>query len=175
VKLEPAHSSLFRAHPNPHQPVSVNPASDGRAGDAPPAPSSLVALEVALLASTEHAASSHSPVALVVVSDDDERAYIADALRQRADLVVVVVATVAAALEAAAHRTPRVLVATHDTRGVVRHLPAVAAVLLSEDPSATEAVDASRLAPIVVLRGAYRGARLLEVVATLIGERERAD
>ena len=174
MKLGPAHSTS-RAKPNPNQPVSVNPASDGRQGDPPPAPSSLVALEVALLSSAEHAASSDAPVALVVASDDDERAYVADALRQRADFVVVVVATVAAALEAAAHRTPRVLVATHDARGVVRHLPAVAAVLLSDDPAAPEAVDASRLAPIVVLRGAYRGARLLEVVATLIGERPRAD
>ena len=106
---------------------------------------------------------------------NDERTYIADALSQRADLVVVVVATVAAALEAAAHRTPRVLVATHDVRVVVRHLPAVAAVLLSDDTRALEAIDTSRLAPIVVLRGAFRGARLLEVVATLIGERSRSD
>ena len=153
----------------------MNPASDGSRGDVPPAPSSLVALEVALLASAERGAVSDAPVALVVAADDDERTYVADALRQRADLVVVVVATVAAALEAAAQRTPRVIVATHDARVVVRHLPAVAAVLLSDDASAPEAVDARRLAPIVVLRGAFRGARLLEVVATLIGERERAD
>jgi len=59
----------------------------------------------------------------------------------------------------------------------VRHLPAVAAVLLSDDPSAPEAVDASRLAPIVVLRGAFRGARLLEVIASLLGDptERRAD
>ena len=154
---------------------SVTPASDGRRGDPPPAPSSLVALEVALLSSAEHGAPSDASIALVVASDDDERTYVADALRQRADLVVVVVATVAAALEAAAQRTPRVLVATHDVRVVVRHLPAVAAVLLSDDTCALETIDASRLAPIVVLRGAFRGARLLEVVATLIGERSRAD
>jgi len=49
------------------------------------------------------------------------------------------------------------------------------AVLLSDDASVAEAVDARRLGPIVVLRGAFRGARLLEVVATLIGERSRAD
>jgi hypothetical protein len=153
----------------------VTPVSDDRQGDPPPAPSFLVALEVALLSSAEHTATSGASIALVVASDDDERTYIADALRQRADLVVVVVATVAAALEAAAHRTPRVLVATHDVRGVVRHLPAVVAVLLSDDTSAPEAVDASRLAPIVVLRGAFRGARLLEVVATLIGEHGRSD
>jgi hypothetical protein len=48
-------------------------------------------------------------------------------------------------------------------------------VLLSDDTRALEGIDASRLAPIVVLRGAFRGARLLEVVATLIGERARAD
>ncbi len=153
----------------------MNPASDGPRDDAPPAPSSLVALEVALLASAEHRAPSDAPIGLVVASDDDERTYVADALRQRADFVVVAVATVAAALEAAAHRTPRVIIATHDARGVVRHLPAVAAVLLSNDTSAPEAVDGSRLAPIVVLRGAFRGARLLEVVATLIGERARTD
>ena len=148
----------------------MNPASDDRRGDVPPAPSPLVALEVALLASADRGGLSDAPVALVVVSDDDERTYIADALSQRSDLMVIVVATVGAALEATAHRTPRVIVATHDTRVVVRHLPAVAAVLLSDDTSAPEAVDASRLAPIVVLRGAYRGARLREVVAALIGQ-----
>jgi hypothetical protein len=153
----------------------VNPASDGRQGDAPPAPSSLVALEVALLSSAEHGAPTGAPVALVVGSDDDERTYVADALSQRSDLVVIDVATVAAALEAAAQRTPRVLIATHDARAVVRHLPAVAAVLLSDDTRALEAIDASRLAPIVVLRGAFRGTRLLEVVATLIGEQPRTD
>jgi len=68
-----------------------------------------------------------------------------------------------------------VIVATHDARAVVRHLPAVAAVLLSDNTSIPEATDARRLAPIVVLRGAFRGARLLEVVAALIGERARAD
>ena len=153
----------------------MNPDSDGRQGDPPPTPSSLVALEVALLSSAEHGTPTGAPVALVVGSDDDERTYVADALRQRADLAVVIVATVAAALEAAAHRTPRVIVASHDARAVVRHLPAVAAVLLSDDTRALEAIDASRLAPIVVLRGAFRGARLLEVVATLIGEQARAD
>ena len=153
----------------------MTPESDRRRGGPPPVPSSLVALEVALLSSDEHRAPSDAAVALVVASDDDERMYVADALRQRVDLVVVIVATVAAALEVAAHRTPRLIVATHDARGVIRHLPAVAAVLLSDDTSAPEAVDASRLAPIVVLRGAFRGARLLEVVATLIGERARAD
>ena len=152
----------------------MTPESDGRQGDPPPAPSSLVALEVALLSSAEHGAPSEVPTALVVASDDDERTYVADTLRQRGDLVVVVVATVAAALEAATRRTPRVIVATHDARAVVRHLPAVAAVLLSDDTSCPEAADARRLAPIVVLRGAFRGARLLEVAATLIGERARA-
>lgn len=149
--------------------------SDGRRSGPPPAPSSLVALEVALLSSAEHTAPSDTTVALVVASDDDERMYVADALRQRPDLVVIVVANVAAALEVAAHRTPRVIVATDDARGVVRHLPAVPAVLLSDDTAAPEAVDPSRLAPIVVLRGAFRGARLLEVVATLIGKRAPAD
>ena len=153
----------------------MNPDSDGRHGDPPPTPSPLVALEVALLSSAEHGTPTGAPVALVVGSDDDERTYVADALRQRADLVVVVATTVAEALEAAAHRTPRVLIVTHDVRVVVRHLPAVAAVLLSDDTRALEAIDASRLAPIVVLRGAFRGARLLEVVATLIGEQSRAD
>ena len=153
----------------------MTPESDGRRDDAPPVPSSLVALEVALLSSAEHGAPSEVPTALVVASDDDERTYVADALRQRADLAIVVVATVAAALEAAARRTPRVIVATHDARAVVRHLPAVAAVLLSDDTSIPEAAGARRLAPIVVLRGAFRGARLLDVVAALIGERAPAD
>ena len=154
----------------------MNPESDGRHGDPPPTPSSRVALEVAILsASNEGATTADARVALVVAADDDERTYVADALRQRTDLQVVVVATVGAALEAAVRHIPRVIVATHDTRGVVRHLPAVAAVVLSDDVSAVEAIDPGRLAPIVVLRGAFRGSRLLEVVASLVDARPHAD
>jgi hypothetical protein len=153
----------------------VNPESDGRRSSSAPAPSSLVALEVALLSSAEHAAPSGAPIALVVSADDDERTYVAEVVRQRGDLEVVGAATVSAALEAAVQQTPRLIIVTHDARVVIRHLPAVAAVLLSDDTSTPEAVDATRLAPVVVLRGAFRGTRLLEVVATLIGERARAD
>ena len=91
------------------------------------------------------------------------------------------VALEVALLSSAEHHVPSdvsvalVVAPDDDARLVVRHLPAVAAVLLSDDASVPEAVDASRLAPIVVLRGAFRAARLLEVVATLIGEGEHPD
>jgi len=152
---------------------AVHSESDRGRGDQPPAPSSLVALEVALLRSDEHAASD-APVALVVASDDDERAYVADALRQRADLFVVAATTVAEALEAAVRRAPRVVVATHEMGVVVRHLPAVAAVLLSDDAWLASAVNVGRLAPLVVFRGAFQGAELLEVVTALLDGGHRA-
>jgi hypothetical protein len=143
--------------------------------DTPPAPSSLVALEVALLASSEEPGHPVKHIALVVASDADERAYLADSLCQRSDLAVVTVATTAAALDAAARGTPRLLVATHDERAVLRHLPAVPAVLLSGDTTAVRMMEGDRLAQIVVLRGAFHGARLLEVVASLLGDEPRAD
>ena len=153
----------------------MNPESDGRPGGPPPPPSSLVAREVARLPSSEEPGHPVKHIALVVAPDADERAYLADSLGQRSDLGVVTVTTTAAALDAAARGTPRLLVATHDERAVIRHLPAVPAVLLSEDATAIRALEGGRLAPIVVLRGAFRGTRLLEVVATLIGEPSRAD
>ena len=140
-----------------------------RPGEASPAPSPRVALEVALLTSSEEHAIPDARVALVVSSDADERTYLSDSLRQRADLAVVVVGTIAAALESAARGTPHLLVVTHNERGVIRHLPAIPAILLTEDASAVRDAEGSRLAPIVVLRGAFRGTRLLEVVASLLG------
>jgi len=153
----------------------VNPESDGRAGDPSPLPSPLVALEVALLASSEELGAPVKHIALVVASDGDERAYLAELLGRRSDLGVVTVATTAAALDAAARGTPRLVVATHDERAVLRHLPAVPAVLLSEDATAIRALEGGRLAQIVVLRGAFRGTRLLEVVASLLGDEPHAD
>jgi len=142
----------------------------GRRGAPPPAPSPLVALEVAaLLASTGEHSLPDATAALVVASDADEPTYLTDSLRQRANLEVVAVASIAAALEAAARRTPRVLIVTHEERAVVQHLPAIPAILLTEDAGALRSTEGSRLAPIVVLRGAFSGARLLQVVASLLG------
>jgi hypothetical protein len=73
-----------------------------------------------------------------------------------------------AALIVAARRTPQVIVVAHDERAVVRHLPAIPAVLLSDDTSALRGSEENRLAPIIALRGAFRGAQLLEVVASLL-------
>jgi len=142
----------------------------GRRGNPPPAPSPLVALEVAaLLASTGEHSLPDATVALVVASDADERMYLTDSLRPRANLEVVAVASIAAALEAAARRIPHVLVVTHEERAVLRHLPGIPGVLLTEDAGALRGTEASRLAPLIVLRGAFSGARLLEVVASLLG------
>jgi len=139
----------------------------------PPTPSPLVALEVALLAATAEQALPGWLAALVVASDADERSYLADSLRQRADLAVIAVGTVAAALEAATRTTPRLLVVAHDERAVIRHFPAIPAVLLSDDAGALRGLEGSRLAPVIVIRGAVRGTRLLEVVASLLGEQGR--
>lgn len=146
----------------------MNHESDGRRSDSPPTPSPRVALEVALLASAQERVRADACAALIVAADADERSYLTDSLRQLAHLEVVVVGTVAAALEAAARRTPQVLVVAHDERAVVRHLPAIPAVLLSDDASALRDSEENRLAPIIVLRGAFRGAQLLEVVASLL-------
>lgn len=136
----------------------------------PSTPSPRVALEVALLTSTGEHRLPHGLAALIVASDADERTYLADSLRQRADLTVLAVGTVAAAIESATRSTPRLLVVAHDERAVVRHFPAIPTVLLSDDSNALPGAEGTRLAPIVVLRGAFRGTRLLEVVASLLGE-----
>ena len=155
----------------------MNIDADNRSSDDRPVPSSLVALEVSLLASAQEHEQSSKRTALVVVSDADERSYVSEALRQRRDLEIVSVGTVAAALEAAARHAPLVLVVTHDERAVVRHLPAVPAVVLSEDVTLAQATIGVRLAPNVVLRGAFREERLLEVVASLLreGDQGRVD
>jgi len=149
-------------------PVSVNQSSAHFSGDdhrPPPARSEHVSLEVALLASLGDA---NLRVALVVASDPDVRAYVSDSLRQRATVDVVVAGSVASALDAAAQATPRVLVVAHAERAVLRHLPAVPAVLLSDDTASSDTTDARRLAPLVVLRGAFRMQRLLDVAASLL-------
>jgi CheY-like chemotaxis protein len=126
-----------------------------------------VSLEVALLASASPAEASPL-VVLVVASDADVRAYVTDSLRQRTALDVVATGSVPSALDAAARRTPRMLVVAHAERAVLRHLPAVPAVLLSDD-SATDVTDPRRLAPLVLLGGSFRIQRLLEATASLLG------
>jgi hypothetical protein len=150
--------------------VSVNQPSASFSGDnhrRTPARSEQVSLEVALLAS-ESLGDTSPRVALVVASDPDVRAYVSDSLRQRAAVEVVAASSVASALDAAAQATPRVLVVAHAERAVLRHLPAVPAVLLSDDASVSDATDARRLAPLVVLRGAFRVQRLLDVAASML-------
>jgi len=132
-----------------------------------PVRSEQVSLEVALLA-YESLGEAGTPIALVVASDADVRAYVSDALRQRGAVDVVATGSVASALDAAARRTPHVLVVSHAERALLRHLPAVPAVLLSDDAPGSEATDTRRLAPLVVLRGSFRIQRLLDVAASLL-------
>jgi hypothetical protein len=127
-----------------------------------------VSLEVALLASASSAETSLLAV-LVVASDADVRAYVTDSLRQQAAFDVVAAGSVPSALDAAARCTPRVLVVAHAERAVLRHLPAVPAVLLSGDTSTHEVDDPRRLAPLVLLRGSFRVQHLLEATASLLG------
>ncbi|HMA25630.1 MAG TPA: hypothetical protein VKP00_16575 [Gemmatimonadaceae bacterium] len=107
-------------------------------------------------------------MALVVASDADVRVYVSDSLRELIILDVVAAGSVASALDVAARCALRVLVVAHAERAVLRHLPAVPAVLLSDDVPASEATDARRLAPLVVLRGAFRVQQLIDVVASLL-------
>lgn len=126
-----------------------------------------VSLEVALLAA-ESFGDTGAEVALVVASNADVRTYVSDSLRQRTALHVVATGSVAAALDVAARYTPRVVVVSHPERAVLRHLPAVPAVLLSDDAPVSDAPDARRLAPLVVLRGAFRIQQLVDVAASLL-------
>ena len=121
----------------------------------------------ALLASAP-AVNGSAQIALVVASDADVSAYVSDALRQGISLDVVAMRSVALALDAAARCTPRVLVVAHAERAVLRHLPGLPAVLLSDETPPAEVTHARRLAPLVVLRGAFRIERLLDVVASLL-------
>jgi len=131
-----------------------------------PEHSDQVSLEVALLkASTPDEAQAQ--VILVVASNVDVRAYVSDSLRQLLRLDVIAVGSIASALDSAARSTPRLLVASDLDRAVLRHFPAVPAVLLSDDVPHAEAM-VSRLAPLVVLRGAVGIQRLLEVATSLL-------
>lgn len=126
-----------------------------------------VSLEVALLSSTS-SGEARTPVVLVVASDADVRAYVTDSLRQRTNLDVVATGSVASALDAAARGTPLVLVVADAERAVLRHLPAVPAVLLSDEVSAPDVKDPRRLAPLVLLRGSLRIQRLIEATVSLL-------
>lgn len=134
-----------------------------------PGHSEQVALELAAL---ELAAAprpdAEAQLALVVASDFDVSAYVSDSLRQGTSLDVLATRSVASALEAAARRRPLLLVVAHSERAVLRHLPGVPTVLLSDDARSAEATDARRLAPLVVLRGAFRAERLLDIVTSLL-------
>jgi hypothetical protein len=117
-----------------------------------------VALELAALeASTPLSPNANAAFVLVVASDADVGAYVSDALRRGIGLDVVAMGSVALALDAAARRRPLVLVVAHTER----------AVLLSDEAPTSDATHA-RFAPLVVLRGAFRAERLLDVVASLL-------
>jgi DNA-binding NarL/FixJ family response regulator len=133
-----------------------------------PEHSEQVALELAALEASVPTPDAGVPLALVVASDADVRSYVSDSLRQDPSLDVVATGSVASALDQAARHTPRVLIAAHAERAVLRHLPGVPAVLLSDEVPPAETADARRLATLVVLRGAFRVERLLEVVASLL-------
>ena len=134
--------------------------------DNSPAHSDQVSLEVALLKSST-ADEGPARVVLVVASDVDVRVYVSDSLRQVLPLDVVAAGSIASALDSAVHATPRLLVASDTDRAILRHFPAVPAVLLSDDVPLAETM-ASRLAPLIVLRGAVGIQRLLEVSTSLL-------
>lgn len=134
--------------------------------DSSPAHSDQVSLEVALLKSSMPD-EARAQLILVVASDVDVRAYVSDSLRRLFPLDVIAVGSTASALDNAARSTPRLLVASDLDRAVLRHFPAVPAVLLSDDVPQAETM-VSRLAPLVVLRGAVGIQRLLEVATSLL-------
>jgi hypothetical protein len=127
-----------------------------------------VSLELAALPTVAPAPGVDAPLVLVVASDADVRAYVSDTLRTGTTLAVVATGTIAGALDVAVRRTPRVLVVSRGEQGVVRHLPGIPAVLLSDEVPAEDPSHPRRLAPLVVLRGAFRVERLLDVVASLL-------
>jgi hypothetical protein len=131
-----------------------------------PQHSDQVSLEVALLKSAT-AEATPARVTLVVSADVDVRAYVSDALCQIHLVDVTAVGSIASALDSAARATPRLLVASDADRGVLRHFPAVPAVLLSDEVPSAETMDA-RLAPLVVLRGAVGSQQLIEVATSLL-------
>ena len=132
-----------------------------------------VTLEVAALLACSPSSDADVPIALVVASDADIRDYVSGSLRQGLALDVIAMPSVATALEAATRQTPRVLVAAFAERAVLRHLPGVPAVLLSDEVPVSDTRDAPRLAPLVVLRGAFRIERLVDVVSLLLAAAPR--
>jgi hypothetical protein len=130
-----------------------------------PVHSDQVSLEIALLRSSA-LDESPRPVTMVVAAERDIREYLTDSLKA-GSLEVVAVSSTAAALDEASRCSPRLLVVAHGERGVVRHFPAVAAMLLSNDSPAAEATE-SRLAPLIILREAVGAQRLIEVTNSLL-------
>jgi hypothetical protein len=130
-----------------------------------PPHSDQLSLEVALLRSSA-LDESLRPVTMVVAAEGDIREYLTDSLNA-GSLEVVAVDSTAAALDEASRCSPRLLVVTHGERGVVRHFPAVAALLLSNDSPAAETTE-SRLAPLIILREAVGAQRLIEVTNSLL-------
>jgi hypothetical protein len=131
-----------------------------------PQHSDQVSLEVALLKSSAPDETS-ARTTLVVASNVDVLAYLSESLRQIRSIEVVAASSTASALDSGARLTPRLLVVADQDRAVLRHFPAVPAVLLSEDVPPEEVMDA-RLAPLIVLRGAVGAQRLLEVATSLL-------
>ena len=125
-----------------------------------------VSLEVALLSSSM-LDDANAQVIIVVASDVDVRGYVSDSLRQLSSHDIVAVASASSALDTATHSTPRLLVASDTDRAVLRHFPAVPALLLSDNVPQAEAMG-TRLAPLVVLRGAVGAERLVEVATSLL-------
>jgi hypothetical protein len=134
--------------------------------DNSPEHSDQVSLEVELLKSSSRDDTA-GHVTLVVASDADVRAYVSDSLRKLLPPNVIAVGSIASALDEASRCTPRLVVVSHAERAVLRHLPAVPAVLLSDDVPAAESMG-SRLAPLVILRGAFGIQRLFDVATSLL-------
>ena len=130
-------------------------------------------MELAALPASAAELGADVPLVLVVAADADVRAYVSDSLRTTTSLAVIATGSVGGALDVAVRRTPRALVVSHGEQAVVRHLPGVPAVLLSDEAPAADVTEARRLAPLVMLRGAFRAERLLEVVVSLMAGYER--
>lgn len=141
-------------------------------------PSEHISLEVAVITGEipRHRPGTSDPgggvpqrVVLVVVASTDVRAYVSDSLRRRGDLAVYEVGSVASALDVAERRRLALLVVGESEAAVVRHLPAIPAILLADEAPPRDPSGERRPAPLVLVRGVFSPQRLLEAVELVLG------
>ena len=78
-------------------------------------------------------------VALVVARDADVRRYVRECLRERPDLRVVEAATTSAAMAASSGQSPDLLVVDETESTIVKALPGVRAIVITDDVPRDEA------------------------------------